>query len=157
MKEKENEIEAAINIGGTGYIVARKVIIGYGDMYILKVTSNAQIQIEGSGSYFYGDKVALVAPTSASMPGILGFLGGRYYFREWSGAVNSTSNIAVVDVKGDEKTIEARAVYYEDYSSVITYTAIIVLSVVSALAAVKYLPKRLKISRFSKPKPPLKK
>ena len=156
LKEKENNIEASINTGGTGYLVAKKTIIGYKDMYTLTVSSNAQVNLEGSGNYFYGDKIVLIAPMQANMPHILGLLGGRYYFKEWTGAVESSSNVVVYTITGDEKQISIRAVYAEEYLPVILSTVVIAVVAVSTVLARKYLPKILKFRSKPKPKPLLK-
>ncbi|MBS7630630.1 hypothetical protein KEJ47_03500, partial [Candidatus Bathyarchaeota archaeon] len=156
LKEKENNIEASIHTGGTGYLVAKKTIIGYKDIYTLTVSSNAQVSIEGSGNYFYGDKIVLIAPVQASMPHILGLLGGRYYFKEWTGAVESDSNVVVYTITGDEKQISIRAVYAEDYLTVAVSAVVLAVIAVSAVAARKYLPRVLKFRSKPKPKPLLK-
>lgn len=156
LKEKENNIEASIHTGGAGYLVAKKTIIGYKDIYTLTVSSNAQVSLEGSGNYFYGDKIVLIAPMQANMPHILGLLGGRYYFKEWTGAVESDFNVVVYTITGDEKQISVRAVYAEDYLPVAVSTVIITVIAVSAIVARKYLPRALKFRSKPKPKPLLK-
>jgi hypothetical protein len=137
LRERENTIEAAISIGGSGYLSATKIIFGGLGVYILNVAANVPVTITGSGSYSFGDEVLLNAPPSASMPGIYGLLGGKYYFRQWMGEITSTRNTATITMGGGQQNIDVQAIYSEDYSMV-TITAAIITVVFAAVLSIIY-------------------
>ena len=115
-------------------------------MYTLNVSSNAAIEILGTGKYKEGDEVTLSAPPSVSMAGILGMLGGKYNFKQWSGALNSTDNTVKLAFTGYETKIEMRAIYVEDYFNAIIILLIIILAIVAIIAIYLRSRKKKKLS-----------
>lgn len=100
-------------------------------MYRLNVTSNVQVKISGSGNYREGEMVTLSAQPSLGMLGLLGMLGGKYNFKGWVGVLNSTENTVTLTFSGYSLQLEMKAVYDEDYS-----TLMIVLFAIVTLAGV---------------------
>jgi len=137
LRERENTIEAAISVGGSGYLSTTKIIFGGLGVYILNVAANVPVTITGSGSYSFGDKVLLNAPPSASMPGIYGLLGGKYYFRQWMGEITSMRNPLTITIGGGQQNINFQAIYSEDYSMV-TITSVIITVVFAAVLSIIY-------------------
>ena len=70
------------------------------------------------------------------MPGILGILGGKYVFKQWVGAMNSTENSVSLVFKGYNPRLRIQAIYVEDYSRVIFTTLIIVVAVIAMIIVV---------------------
>ncbi len=145
IKEGQNSIEAAINIGGTGSISTKKSILGVIGNYDLNISSNIPLNIQGSGKYKYGEQVPLDAPTSVAMQGLLGILGGKYVFKHWTGAVESTSNQEVLFIKSNQQVINVQAVYSEDYFMAII-TGVVLLAVIGGAVFIYF-------KKFRKPKP----
>ncbi|MEM2877760.1 MAG: PKD domain-containing protein [Thermoproteota archaeon] len=85
-------------------------------MYALNVSSNIGVDIPGSGKYKEEDEVILIAPSSVNIPGLLGLLGARYVFKQWTGFMNSTNNSVKLVFTGYESRLDMRAVYSEDYT-----------------------------------------
>jgi len=112
-------------------------------MYTLNVSSNAAIEIPGTGKYKEGDEVTLSAPPSVSMAGILGMLGGKYNFKQWSGTLNSTDNTVKLAFTGYNTKLEMRAIYVEDYFNAIIILLVIILAIIAAIIAI-YLRSRKK-------------
>jgi len=115
----------------TGYQLIRVEVVEKLPEYRVEVTSNIGIEIPGSGVYEEGDLITLEAPSSVSMPGILGFLGGRFVFQEWSGAVKAQSNHLSFAVTGGGEAIRIEAVYREDYMQVLLILAALALASVA--------------------------
>jgi hypothetical protein len=121
-------------------------------MYTLNVSSNVAVEIPGSGRYKEGDEVTLSAPPSASMPGLSGLLGAKYVFKQWIGFFNSTESSVRLVFTGYEPMLEMRAMYSEDYTSMmITVT---VMSLVIIAAIVTFLRRRRKKIPSLPPSPP---
>ncbi len=111
-------------------------------MYTLNVSSNIAIEIPGSGKYKEGEEVTLSAPSSVSMSGIFGILGGKYNFKQWSGALNSTENTVKLAFTGYDTKLEMKAIYVEDYFNAIIILLVIILAIVAIVAI--YLRSRKK-------------
>jgi len=146
VKERENRIEAFIDVGGAGRFMATKNILGSYAAYQLEVTSNIPVEIKGSGSYAYGQQVSLTAPETVPMPGVVGLLGGRYQFRQWQGAITSTDPTVNVRITGDQQTISVRAFYTEDSSPMITSIMILAGVAVAATALFLFIRRRRRTS-----------
>lgn len=103
-------------------------------MYNLNVSTNIGFPIEGSGKYKEGDEVTLTAPSSVSMPGVLGLLGAKYIFKQWTGDLNTSESSVKLVFAGYVSTLEMKAVYDEDFTALIfiglAAAAIIVVVVV---------------------------
>ena len=118
-------------------------------MYTLNVSSNIGVVIDGSGRYREGSEVMLSAPSSVSMPGILGLLGAKYVLKQWVGALNSTDSTVRFVLTGYVPYLEMRAIYAEDYTGVMIATSIAIIAVVAIVAfSIRKRGKRLP------PKPP---
>lgn len=152
--QQEEIIEAMVKVGG-GYLTASKTITAVPDKYYLNVTSNVPITMDGSGTYYYGDKIYLEAPQTAPMPHILGILGGKYVFNQWIGAVNSLSNAISLTIEGDQSELSAEAMYTSDYTILeIVVGVIAVASVVGFIVYRKYGGKWGNLLKKSKDKKP---
>ena len=147
VQDKDNVVDVGVDVGGMGYITARKVIIGFPGMYHLEVTANVQVDIKGSGNYSYGTTAAVTAPAAVPLPGFLGLLGGRYSFRQWTGVSSSTSNSVTVAMGGDSINMELRALYSEDYSGVMYTGVAIAVIAVAALVSVYFFRRRRKTQK----------
>jgi len=110
-------------------------------MYALNVSSNIEVAMEGSGTYREGDEVTLSAPSSVSMPGILGLLGAKYVFKQWIGALNSTESTVTLVFSGYRPTLEMRAIYVEDYTGAIVVASVAVVAT-AAIAAISLRKRR---------------
>jgi len=128
VQENENKIEAAIDLGA-GYLHAVKTIIGGLSTYQLVISSNVPVTIVGSGSYSYGVTVILEAPATVSMQSVMGILGGKYNFKQWTGAVESTNNPSSLLMTGEQPTINVNAIYTEDTFMAIVFGVIILIVV----------------------------
>lgn len=109
--------------------------------YYLQVSSNIGFGVEGSGKYREDEEVALYAPSSIDMPGILGMLGGKYVFKQWVGVLNSTKNNVTLVFKGYNPKLNMQAIYVEDYSRIM-FTVLIIAVVVAVAIAVAILRRR---------------
>ncbi len=117
--------------------------------YTLNVSSNVAVEIPGSGRYKEGDEATLSAPSSVSMPGLLGLLGAKYVFKQWVGFFNSTESSVRLVFTGHEPRPEMHAVYAEDYMG-----AIIVASTLIAVAVVVVAVSLRKRKGAKPPRPP---
>ncbi|MEM2584638.1 MAG: PKD domain-containing protein [Thermoproteota archaeon] len=106
--------------------------------YDLNVSSNVAIEIPGSGKYREGDEVILTAPSSANMPGLLGLLGAKYAFKQWTGFMNSTNNSVKLVFTGYETRLYMRAVYSEDYTMMMVTVGIISVVIITAITLSLY-------------------
>jgi uncharacterized protein YlzI (FlbEa/FlbD family) len=142
----ENVVEAGIAVGGAGYLGSKKTILGVPGTYSLVISSNAPVDILGSGNYAYGEKVPLNAPKTVGMTGIFGVLGGKYQFVGWTGGVTSSINV-VLSIEGVNPVIRVNAVYAEDLFMVYVTGGIIGLVLVAAalVAYFKVLKPRLEL------------
>jgi hypothetical protein len=142
----ENVVEAGIAVGGAGYLGSKKTILGVPGTYSLVISSNAPVEIPGSGNYAYGEKVLLNAPKTVGMTGIFGVLGGKYQFVGWTGDVTSSINV-VLSIEGVDPVIRVNAVYAEDLFMVYVTGGIIGLVLVAAalVAYFKVLKPRLEL------------
>ncbi|MBS7649184.1 hypothetical protein KEJ17_06050, partial [Candidatus Bathyarchaeota archaeon] len=73
----------------TGYDTINLQIVETLPVYTLTVSSNIGVQIGGSGAYEEWSNVTLTAPQSVPLEGVLGILGGRDVFQEWTGCTNT--------------------------------------------------------------------
>lgn len=110
------------------------------------------VEISGSGTYKYGTKVPLTAALTPGMPGLLGLLGGKYVFKQWSGALNTFSSSVILTIAGDQADISIQAMYGEDYSGILFSVVIIVVVIVAVAVLVNFLRRR----RRKKPVPAAK-
>ncbi|MEM0053786.1 MAG: hypothetical protein QXL89_06345 [Nitrososphaeria archaeon] len=133
----ENVVQVSAFIPGAGTVSNSTKIIGL-RQYTLSVSSNVDANIDISPSsagnrYREGMKVTLTAPSSVPMYGILGILGGKYNFAEWTGYTGSKSNPLTIEFKGASEFVSIQAVYVEDYTMVIVWvTAIVIIVAVAA-------------------------
>jgi len=118
-------------------------------MYTLNVSSNVAVEIPGSGRYKERDEATLSAPSSVSMPALLGLLGAKYVFKQWVGFLNSTESSVRLVFAGYEPRLEMHAVYAEDYTG-----AIIVASVLVAVAVVVVAVSLRRRKSTKLPRPP---
>ncbi|MEM2930899.1 MAG: PKD domain-containing protein, partial [Thermoproteota archaeon] len=104
--------------------------------YTLNVSTNVEIEVPGSGRYKEREEVTLIAPSSVSMPGLLGLLGAKYVFKQWTGFLNSTDSSVSLVFTGYEPRLEIRAVYSEDYTNIMIISGIVsvVIIVIAALS-----------------------
>ncbi|MEM3886662.1 MAG: hypothetical protein QXO82_06350, partial [Candidatus Methanomethylicia archaeon] len=119
VKVGENVVQVSAFIPGAGTVSNSTKIIGL-RQYTLSVSSNVDANIDISPSsagnrYREGMKVTLTAPSSVPMYGILGSLGGKYNFAEWTGYTSSKSNPLTIEFKGASEFVSIQAVYVEDY------------------------------------------
>jgi hypothetical protein len=98
----------------------------YKTQYLLRVRS---IRSQDSAWYDRGSRIELQEPISFPMNGLLGLLGARYDFVEWTGDLNSTSPRATVTVNGPK---DLCANYSADYSQ-LAVTAIAVAAVATII------------------------
>jgi hypothetical protein len=102
----------------------------YKTQYLLRVRS---IRSQDSAWYDRGSKVELQEPILFPMNGLLGLLGARYDFVEWTGDLNSTSPQATVTVDGPK---DLYAEYSADYSQLaVTGVAVAAVAAVILLLA----------------------
>ncbi len=120
--------------------------------YNLNVSSNVAVEIPGSGKYKEGDEVTLSAPPSVSMLGLPGLLGAKYVFKQWAGFFNSTENSVRLVFTGYEPRLEMRAMYSEDYTSMVITVAIMSLVIIAVI--VIFLRRRRKKIPSLPPSPP---
>lgn len=128
----ENLIEASAIVPGAGLVVNTTKVQGLKE-YTLDASSNvgAAIDVSPSGlKYREFTKVTLTAPSPVNMEGILGALGGKYNFVEWTGVVNSKSNPIEIEFKGEASRLSMKAVYTEDLTMVIIWLIIIAVIVI---------------------------
>lgn len=97
----------------------------------LNVTSNVGIVMEGSGTYPTGSVVQVSAPADAPVPGMMGVLGSRYVFQQWTGAVNSAQRTVsvVVDYQASQQGMQA--VYQEQNTA-----AMMTIAAIGAVAII---------------------
>jgi hypothetical protein len=126
LSQKEEFIEAKVQVGA-GYISASKTIVAVPDAYHLIVTSNVPVEIAGSGTYSYGEKVTLEAPNTAPMPHILGLLGGKYVFLNWVGSASTNTNSVTLTIEGEMTELSAEAMYASDYNMLLIVVGVIVV------------------------------
>ncbi|MBO3754734.1 MAG: PKD domain-containing protein [Candidatus Brockarchaeota archaeon] len=120
--------------------------------YNLNVSSNIAVEISGSGRYREGDEAALIAPSSVNMPGLLGLLGARYVFKQWTGFLNSTDSSVRLVFTGYEPRLEMRAMYSEDYTNMMVIVGImsVIIIVIATLSLYRRRSKKLPLA----PPPP---
>ncbi|MEM3406545.1 MAG: PKD domain-containing protein [Nitrososphaerota archaeon] len=119
-----------------------KVVMAYN----LNVSSNVAIEIPGSGKYKEGDEVTLSAPSSASIPGLLGLLGAKYVFKQWTGFLNSTDSSVKLVLTGYEPWLEMQAIYSEDYTTTIIIVAIVSVAIILTIVLSLYIRRSKKRS-----------
>jgi len=129
----ENLVQVTALIPGAGLVSNTTKITGL-RQYTLDVSSNVEASIYLSPSsmgnrYRENTEVTLTAPSSVPMSGLLGILGGKYNFLEWTGYMYSKNNPVKVKLTGDSELISLKAVYAEDYTMVIIWVAIIAIIV----------------------------
>jgi hypothetical protein len=91
----------------------QSIAFDYRPQYYLAVSSPYG-SVVGGGWYNQSSEVSIsVAPTSVPLPGLLGLLGARYVFQEWTGDVSGTSTTLSVLMDGP-KSISA--VWAADYT-----------------------------------------
>jgi hypothetical protein len=128
VSEGENRVEAAINTGGSNYLSVSRIIRGVLGQYNLVIESNSPATIVGSGSYAYGEVINLKAPTTVPMSGILGILGGKHVFSQWSGAIKSSNNEEFLQITGLQSIITVRAEYVSDFMMAIVAGIVIAVA-----------------------------
>ncbi len=138
----ENLIEASARVPGVGLVANSTKVQGLRE-YTLDASSNigAIIDISPSGlKYREFTKVILTAPDTVNMEGILGALGGKYNFVEWTGVLNSKSNPIEIEFKGEASRLSMKAVYAEDLTMVIIWVIIIatIILIVSLIIFKRY-------------------
>ena len=129
----ENLVQVTSFIPGAGLISNTTKITGL-RQYTLDVSSNVEANIDVSPSsmgnrYRENTEVTLAAPSSIPMSGLLGILGGKYNFVEWTGYMYSKDNPVKVKLTGDSELVSMKAVYAEDYTMVIVWVAVIAIVV----------------------------
>ncbi|MEM2981446.1 MAG: hypothetical protein QW385_08820, partial [Thermoproteota archaeon] len=120
----------------TGYDIINLQVLKSLPVYTLNVSSNVGIQIGGSGTYEEWSNVTLTAPQTAPMEGVLGILGGKYVFQEWTGFTNTRQNTVSIIVSSEEKTLTMRAIYTQDLTFVYIASAVIALLVLASAALI---------------------
>lgn len=131
----------------TGYDTINLQIVETLPVYTLTVSSNIGVQIGGSGAYEEWSNVTLTAPQSVPLEGVLGILGGRYVFQEWTGFTNTRQNPVSIIVYSEEKTLTMKAIYTQDLTITYIVVAAIALLVLASIALIM-------IRRRRKPLPP---
>lgn len=114
--------------------------------YNLNVSSNIAVEISGSGRYREGDEAALIAPSSVNMPGLLGLLGARYVFKQWTGFLNSTDSSVSLVFTGYEPRLEMRAMYSEDYTNMMVGIMSVMIIVIATLSLYRRRSKKLPLA-----------
>jgi hypothetical protein len=147
----EQFVSAMVNVG-SGYISASKTITSVPDAYHLVVTANVPGQVGGSGTYSYGEEVMLEAPMTEPMPHVLGLLGGKYVFVEWTGVVSTTSNSVTYKIAGDKTELSAQAMYNSDYNTLMIVVGVIAVLVIAGFLGYRKFGDKLR-ARFLKKKP----
>jgi PKD repeat protein len=99
--------------------------------YYLNATSNIGVAVQGSGLYKEGTTVQATAPADAPVQGIMGSLGSRYVFKQWTGATNSTDSTVSVTVGYETSHYGLVAVYQEQGSNAMF--AILAVVIMAAL------------------------
>lgn len=136
----------------TGYDIVNLQILETLPTYTLSVTSNVNIGISGSGTYEEWSNVTLVAPQTAPIEGVLGILGGKYVFQEWTGFTNTRQNTVSIIVSGEDKTLVMQAMYIQDLTVVYIVSAVIILAVLAS-AALIMVKRRRKQTSSPEPSP----
>ncbi|MEM2678542.1 MAG: hypothetical protein QXU62_07845, partial [Thermofilaceae archaeon] len=138
----------------TGYDIVNLQILKTLPTYTLEVSSNIGIQIEGSGTYEEWSDVTLTAPQTAPMEGILGILGGKYVFQEWTGFINTRENPVTIVIfsESENRYLTVKAIYTQDLTTVYIVSAVIALMVFASIA-LTVLKRRSKTAQPSPPKP----
>jgi hypothetical protein len=145
LTQNSEYVEARVKVGG-GYLSVGKIIEAVPDAYHLTVKSNVPITIAGTGTYAYGETIQLDAPLNPPMPHLLGLLGGKYVFTEWSGAISSKNNMLTLPIEGDNTEFSVEAMYTQDFFMLyISGGIIVVLAVVGFILFKKFGPKLKKI------------
>jgi hypothetical protein len=109
-----NIIEAKVDVPGLGQLTAQKKVLGV-RQYSLEVASNIGAEIEGSGSYAEGAIKKISAPASIELAGVLGILGVKQVFKQWTGISESTNSTVEVVFTGESKQLALLAEYETDY------------------------------------------
>jgi hypothetical protein len=118
LSEGVNLIEAKVDVPGLGQLTAQRRIVGV-RQYTLEVASNIGTEIEGSGSYAEGAIQTISAPASIELAGILGILGVKQVFKQWTGVSESTNSTVEVVFTGESKQLALLAEYETDYMGLI--------------------------------------
>jgi hypothetical protein len=118
LSEGVNLIEAKVDVPGLGQLTAQRRIVGV-RQYTLEVASNIGTEIEGSGSYAEGAIQTISAPASIELAGILGILGVKQVFKQWTGISESTNSTVEVVFTGESKQLALLAEYETDYMGLI--------------------------------------
>jgi hypothetical protein len=146
----ENLIKAYATVPGSGYVANYTKMVGLAE-YTLDVSTNVDASIDVSPSglkYREGMKAIFTAPSSVSMGGLLGLLGGKYNFKQWSGYTDSKQNPIEITFAGDNFRVTMRALYEEDYTMALVW--IVVLIIIVAVVAF-FLIRRWKASKAPPP------
>jgi len=114
LRDGVNTIEAKVTLPGLGELAAQKRITGV-RQYTLEVASNIGAEIEGSGSYAEGTIKTISAPASIELAGVLGILGVKQVFKQWTGISESTNSTVEVVFTGESKQLALLAEYDTDY------------------------------------------
>jgi hypothetical protein len=147
-------IEAKVKVG-VGYLTATRTITSVPDAYHVVVTSNAPIDTSASGTYAFGDRIYIEAPLTTPMPNVLGFLGGKYVFTQWTGTVSTTSNIVSFTIDGDNTELSLQANYTTDYTVlIIVVVTIVVVSVIGFFLYRRYKVQLMELFNRDKEKKP---
>jgi hypothetical protein len=135
-----NLIQASAYILGAGFVSNKIYVLGL-RLYSVNVFSDIKTAIDISPSalnnvYSENTTVTLTAPSSVPVDGLLGELGARYIFKEWSGSciagciLSSTTNPLAVSMFGDQQNLSFKANYVSDYSMVYIIAIVIVIVVI---------------------------
>jgi len=137
--EFQNSTRIVFNRWDDGMTQTQRSVVVIGDFrltgfyktqYLLRVRS---IRSQDSAWYDRGSRIELQEPISFPMSGLLGLLGARYDFVEWTGDLNSTSPRVAVTVDGPK---DLYANYSADYSqSAVTGIAVAVVAAIILLLA----------------------
>lgn len=101
--------------------------------YFLNVSSNIGAAVEGSGLYPEGGVAHVSAPQEVAVPGIMGTLGSKYVFKQWSGASNLTNNVMDMPVDYEASHLGLQAIYQEQGSmALIAILAVVAVAIVVA-------------------------
>lgn len=117
--------------GGEGQTsVGIQVVKGY----YLNVTSNIGVAVAGGGLFPEGAVVQASAPAEVPASGIMGTLGSKHVFKQWTGASNSTESTVSVTV-GYETSHYGLVAVYQEESGIIMFAILAIVILVALVVA----------------------